>query len=68
MTAAHTSHSNKSGTERCIARREYELAHSTVILEETPAGVAARIEHEQRGVEYAQLDDETVEALREVAR
>lgn len=48
-------------------RETYRTANTTVRIEPGPAGVLARIERDGR-VEYAgPLDDDTVDALREVA-
>lgn len=45
----------------------FDLAHSTIVLEDGPAGPVARIERSGR-TEYAgPLPEETVDALREVS-
>ena len=50
------------------AGRELRFDHSIVRLERGPAGILAKIDHDERGLEYAgPLDRGTVRALRQVA-
>ena len=54
--------------DRRIATETFDLANSTIIVRQTPAGRFAEIDHNTRGTEFAgPLDDATIAALREVA-
>jgi hypothetical protein len=52
-----------------IAAETIELANSTIIVRQTPAGRFAEIDHDTRATEFAgPLDGATIAALREVSR
>lgn len=52
-----------------VRRERLSTENAEITLEHGPDGTVARINHDRRGVERTKpLDDETVGALREVAR
>jgi len=72
MSSKHSQRQSKGVTDGSIeADRQttLALAHSTVRLEDGPAGTIARVEKPGEPVDYAgPLADETVAALRGLAR